>query len=114
MPGSFSDSVGRAIRTYTWLMVDGLLLLFLLASTLAYKDFDESMRLLFRGLVVTFAAYTWISGLHLLIYLRMVDRSKPMPGFASYTLFGLKLVVIWLFIFWAYRNGILTAARPAP
>ena len=114
MSESFSDSVGKAIREYTWLMVDGLLLLFLLASTLAYKDFDEPMRLLIRGLVVTFAAYTWISGLHLLVYLRMLDRSKPMPGLVSYSLFALKLVVIGLFVFWAYRNGILSAVRPSP
>lgn len=69
MSEKFSEAVGKVVGEYTWLMVDALLLLLLLASTLAYKDFDEPMRVLLRGAFVAFWGYAWISGLHLLIYL---------------------------------------------
>ena len=107
MSETFSESVGKAVRGYTWLMVDALLLLFLMTSVLAYKDFDEPMRVLLRGIFVAFWGYVWISGLHLLIYLRHVDRSKPMPGLFSYSLFGLKLAVVVGTAYWAYQRGLL-------
>ncbi len=107
MSEQYSESLGKVVREYTWLMVDALLLLFLFASLLAYKDFDDQMKLLFRGIVVAYWGYIWISGLHLLIYLRRTEASKKMPGYISYPLFGLKLVLISGLAYWAYRRGLV-------
>jgi len=106
MSEKFSESTGKVIGEYTWLIVDALLLLFLLAALLSYKDLDESMRLLFRGTFVAFWFYVWISGLHLLIYLRRTDRELEMPGVISYSLFVLKLVPIGATVLWANHRGL--------
>jgi hypothetical protein len=107
MSEKFSESVGKVVGEYTWLVVDALLLLFLLASTLAYKDFDEPMKVLFRGVFVAFWGYVWISGLHVLIYLRVTERNQPMPGVVSYSLFTLKLALIVGVAYWAHLRGLL-------
>jgi hypothetical protein len=107
MSEKLSESVDKVVAAYTWLMSDALLLLLLLASTLAYKDFDEPMRVLFRGVFVAFWAYVWLSGLHLLIYLRHSARGKQMPGFLSYSLFALKLALIGAVSYWAHHRDLL-------
>lgn len=107
MSEKFSEAVGEVVGEYTWLMVDALLLLLLLASLLSYKDLDEPMRILFRGVFVAFWGYVWISGLHLLIYLRLTERKKAMPAFASYPLFGAKLGLILATVYWAHHRGLL-------
>ena len=107
MSDKLPDSISEAIGTYTWLFVDALLLLFLLAGLLSYGDFDEPMRVLFRGAFLAFWAYVWISGLHLLVYLRRAYADKSMPAAVSYSLFGLKLLVVFATILWACRRGLL-------
>src|SRR5262245_37326323 len=107
MSEKFSEAVGKVVGEYTWLLVDALLLLFLLAATLAYKDFDEPMRLLFRGGLVAFWTFVWISGLHLLVYLRVTERGKRMPAIVSYSCFAAKLAVILLFAIWARSKGLV-------
>ena len=107
MSENVSGSFGKLVGEYTWLMVDTLLLLFLLASLLAYKDFDEPMKVLLRGTFVAFWAYVWVSGLHLLIYLRSAQRDTEMPSGASYTLFAVKLALIAATAYWAHQRGLL-------
>lgn len=107
MSENFSDSVGAVVGEYTWLVVDAFLLLFLLTATLAYKDFDEPMKVLFRGVFVAFWGYVWISGLHVLVYLRVSERDKPMPGIVSYSLFTLKLALIGGVAYWANYRALL-------
>lgn len=106
----FSESVGHAVREYTWLAVDAFMLLLLITALLGYREFDEQMRTLVRGAIVAFWWYAWVSGLHLLVYLRHVDRALPMPAFASYPLFCSKLLVIGVFAWWAQTNGLLRLA----
>jgi hypothetical protein len=107
MSEKFSEAVGKVVGEYTWLMVDALLLLFLLAATLAYRDFDEPMRLLFRGGLIAFWAFVWVSGLRMLIYLRVTERGRNMPAILSYTCFAGKLGIILLFAIWAHSRGLV-------
>ncbi len=102
----FSESVGKTVREYTWLIVDAFILLLLLTSLLGYKEFDAPMRAFLRGAIVAFWWHAWLSGLHLLVFLRHVDRSKPMPAYASYPIYGAKLIVISAFAWWCFYQGI--------
>ena len=103
----FSQSVGHAVREYTWLAVDAFVLLLLITAVLGYHELDDPMRVFVRGAFVAFWWYGWLSGLHLLVYLRQVDRGKLMPAFASYPIFCSKLLVLGLFTWWATHNGLL-------
>jgi hypothetical protein len=62
MSEKFSEAVGNVVGDYTWLVVDALILLMILAALLGYKDFDESMQTLLRGMIVAFWGYVSISG----------------------------------------------------
>ena len=102
-----SQKLSEALSDYAWLIVDALLLLLLLAALLAYNDFDDSMRTLFRGVFVAFWGYVWISGLHVLIYLRRAERQLRMPAVVSYCLFALKLALVGGVALWAYSRELL-------
>ncbi len=107
MAEKFSEAVGAVVQDFSWLIVDALVLLLLLGSLLAYKDFDDSMRLLIRGVLVYALGLFWISGFHLLVYLRRSDRQKAMPGLASYTFYMLKFILFMALVFWAaHREAI--------
>jgi hypothetical protein len=88
-------------------MVDALLLLLLMTAFFGYRDFDDPMRIFVRGATVAFFAYIWISGLHLLIFLRHEYRGKAMPGLISYGLFLAKAGVLCGMAYWAHTRTLL-------
>ena len=107
MPVNFTEAVGAMFKRCPWLVVDSFLLTVDLAMIVAYKDFDDSMKALARGMFVMCLVYFWLTALHILVSVRSINKRKPMPGYVSYSLFALKLCLLIAFAEWARHRGIV-------
>jgi hypothetical protein len=107
MSENLSQAVAKGVENWPWLVVDVFLVILELGALVGYKELDEPMRLFVRGMFVVCLGYFWLTGLHMLIFVRCVNQSRPMPWFVSYSLFGLKLAILVGFAIWINQHGII-------
>src|SRR3972149_10910734 len=97
MPSSktdFATELGKLVNSYTWLVADFFLFLLLATLFLWYRDFDTDMQRFVRGAFIFSLWFFTISGLHILIVIRLYRIGKEVPGWISYPLFLMKPLLI--------------------
>ncbi len=84
------ETFGRFVWGYSWLIADAVMVFVVFSMLLGYGDLDEPSKVLLRGMVVGLWFYVWISGFHILLYIRHCDDApnprKPgiMPCWKSF------------------------------
>jgi hypothetical protein len=101
--GNLAAVAAKTAGAYTWLLADVLIFFVLSVCLLAYKDFDEPMRVATRVLLVVLLAQLWVSSVHILAFM----RSGKLPWYRSYGFKLAKLGILIAAAWWLWRKGLL-------
>lgn len=107
------ESFGRVVWEYSWLIADAVVLFMVFSLILGYGELDANGRALLRILVVGLWFYVWVSGFHLLLFIRHVDNARPgeekiFPWWKSFSCYLSKGLIIVAVGVWAYCKGLLS------
>jgi hypothetical protein len=96
-----ADTIGNTISAFTWLFYDFLLLILTITLFLGYSDYDIEMQQMMRGMIALCFITFYTSSLHILIWIRVVNKDNEMSAFFSYGCHLIKAAAIGCFI-WKY------------
>jgi positive regulator of sigma E activity len=106
--------IPKEVLQRAWLLFEWPILIILLALLLGYNSFDESGRLLTRGFLVFVLAVFWVAAVHNVVVTRIMTTNQGiLPRARIPILFlGLRLILLWIYIFWLIQNGIVAGFLP--
>jgi hypothetical protein len=97
-----TETIGKTITSFTWLIYDVLLLILTITLFLGYKDYDIKMQGMMRGMIALSFITFYMSSLHILIWIRVMNKGKEMPFYFSYGCHLIKAAAlggyIWKFV----------------
>ncbi|NER60878.1 hypothetical protein G3435_14655 [Pseudomonas sp. MAFF212428] len=107
------ETFGRFVWEYSWLIADAVMVFVVLSMLLGYGELDAPSRVLLRGMLVGLWFYVWVSGFHLLLYIRHCDGADDsnnpgiLPWWKSFPCYLIKGGIIGVLLWWSDKKGLL-------